>query len=331
MRRQGDTARVKGASRPLGVAIATLALGCGTVARADVTPAGTLIRNIASASFSAESGDTSIKSNAVSTRVGELLDVRLTPKADGPIAIPANPAPGFGISFALSNSGNGTEAFSIEGAVPGAASGPSVAVDVDGNGIYDPAVDIDLPSGGRTPALPAGGRLDLIVRFTSPPTQDGIIQLTARAVTGTGTAGTLLAGIGDDGSDATVGKTDAAARAEQPFIMPSNHRDSDLATLTKSQAVMAPDGTETAMTGATITYRLELATTGREMLADAEIADRIPTGTRYVPGSIRLNGAATSDAADSDAALFDGAQIRVALGDLSQPTTQVVTFQVIIQ
>ena len=95
--------------------------------------------------------------------------------------------------------------------------------------------------------------------------------------------------------------------------------------------MVAPDGSAAAVSGATITYRLDLTTTGSETLNDAEIIDPIPAGTTYVPGSIRLNGVATSDAGDSDAAIFDGTQIRVALGDLSQTTTQVVTFQVIIQ
>jgi len=331
MRRPGETAGVKDASRLLGVAVATLALCCGTVARADPTPAGTRVTNIASANFNVDGEQASIKSNSVSTRIGEVLDVHLTPKSGGEAVIPTRPDPNFGIAFTLSNSGNGTEAFIIRGTVPGAAASPSVAVDVDGNGVYDPAVDIDLPSDGRTPALPAGGSLALLLRLPVAPSQDGTITLSARAVSGSGTPGTFLPGIGDDGSDATVGKTDAVAQADIPFILRSDERDRDPATLTKSQTVVAPDGTDAAVTGATITYRLELATTSRDTLADAEIADRIPTGTRYVPGSIRLNGAATSDAADSDAAQFDGAQIRVALGDLSQPTTQVVTFQVTIQ
>lgn len=332
MRRTGETARVKGASRLLGVAVAALTLCGGAVAHAAPTPAGTQIRNIASARFEVDGAPASIPSNLVITLVDELLDVQLRPKTNDPVKVPDRTAPDFGVPFILTNSGNGTEAFILSVTVPGEAVSPSVAIDVDGNGVYDPAVDIDLSATGQTPPLAPGASLDLLVRFGTAPTKTGVIDLSARAATGNGTPGTRFNGAGDSGTMAIVGQTDALASVQTPFSLQSiTPRDSDLATLVKSQTVRAPDGTDSAISGATITYRLELATTGLEALEDAEIVDPIPAGTRYVPGSLHLNGAARSDAADSDAAQFDGAQIRVALGDLSQPTTQVVTFQVIIQ
>ncbi|MEI9849934.1 MAG: hypothetical protein WDN24_02545 [Sphingomonas sp.] len=56
-----------------------------------------------------------------------------------------------------------------------------------------------------------------------------------------------------------------------------------------------------------------------------------PPGTDYVPGSIRLDGTALTDAADADAGSFDGAGVRVALGDVAAPATRRIEFQVKIQ
>jgi len=331
MRRQGGKLANK-TSGLLGVAIAALALSCAVDARANGTPAGTVVRNIASANFTVDGEQATIPSNPVATRINELLDLQLAPKSEGSIPVPFQLPSDFGVPFILTNSGNGTEAFLVTASVPeDEGLSLSVAIDVDGNGAYDPAVDIIL-SDGRTPAVAADKSLNLLVRFARAPAASGRILLAARSVTGSGTTAKLVPGEGDDGTDAIVGRTTASATFSEPFTLVDAPVivQSEPASLTKTQTVDAPDGSNAAVQGATITYKLELRTTGTETLANAEIVDAIPAGTAYVPGSIRINGAATSDVTDSDAALFDGAAIHVAFGDISQPTTQVVTFQVTI-
>ncbi len=83
------------------------------------------------------------------------------------------------------------------------------------------------------------------------------------------------------------------------------------------------------VSGAIVTYRLEAAF---PVAAPAVVIDdAIPAGTVFVPGSVTLDGAAQSDAADVDAARFDGTAVRVALGDQPGGTTRIVRFQVRIK
>ncbi len=168
------------------------------------------------------------------------------------------------------------------------------------------------------------------MRFASTPAQSGTLTVEAYTASGNGSYATVIPGKGDDGVDAIIGHMDSGSVAIA-FQPRDGDRTSEPATLIKSQSVRAPDGSAAAVPDAIISYRLALATTGRETLTEAEIADAIPAGTLYVPASITIDGVAASDAKDSDAALFDGTAIHVALGDINQPTTRVVTFQVKIQ
>jgi len=61
---------------------------------------------------------------------------------------------------------------------------------------------------------------------------------------------------------------------------------------------------------------------------DAVIADAIPAGTIYVPGSLKLDGAAVSDTGDGDAGVFDGQRVSVRLGNVASPAVRTVSFQV---
>ncbi|MDB5715762.1 MAG: proprotein convertase [Sphingomonadales bacterium] len=306
------------------VAFAILAATTVTTAHAG-TAAGTPITNVAAIFFSLNGTTTSITSNNVTIRVDEVLDVSLTPTPDSTVSIPTDLS-GFGVPFLLTNGGNGTEAFTLTGDVAGQVLPITVAIDVDGNGAFDPAVDTVLPVTGVTPAIPSGATLKLLARFGTSPTAASVLSLHARAVTGSGARSTEFARRGDDGTDAIVGNTTASATASVPFVIGMLP-----ATLHKSQAVLAPDGTASPISGATITYRLELTTMGGASLSEAELVDQIPAGTLYRAGSIRIDGAAASDAQDQDDARFDGAAIHIAFGNIIQPTTHVVTFQVTIQ
>ena len=78
-----------------------------------------------------------------------------------------------------------------------------------------------------------------------------------------------------------------------------------------------------------VTYTLDAAFPAAT--AGVRIADPVPQGTRYVPGSLTLDGAALSDAADADAGQADGSTIAVTLGTVPTPITHRVQFQVQIQ
>jgi len=109
--------------------------------------------------------------------------------------------------------------------------------------------------------------------------------------------------------------------------------------------VRAADGSQNAVRDSVITYTLEARFTAA--VTGARIADPIPAGTVFVPGSLTLDGAPLSDAADGDAGRFDatgtaqtgGAQtggtqgpgIAVALGQVAAASVHTVQFKAKIQ
>lgn len=290
------------------------------------TSAGSAVVNTAAATYEMDGVSGRATSNIASTTIIEVLDLTLRNMASADVSVDAQDAATFAVPFVLTNTGNGTEAFQVEATAPNEQIAPIVAVDVDGNGTYDPAVDTAL-SGQITPSLASGAHLNLLLRFAQMPTSAGSATITARAITGSGTPGTVSVGTGDGGTDALVGQTYALA------VLPINYRLGpaiSAAQLVKSQMVRAPDGSDTPVSGALVTYRLALTVGGQAALSDAKIVDAIPAGTVFVPGSIRIEDLAASDVADADAAFFDGQAIHIALGEISQPTTRVVTFQVTI-
>lgn len=111
-----------------------------TVAHADGVDAGTLIENTASATYDGGDGLVTIPSNTVAVRVDELLDVTLTSLNSGSVA--AEPGTAV-LTFELTNNANGPEAYSLTAnpAVPGNdfdTTVDAIAVDTNGNGVYDP-------------------------------------------------------------------------------------------------------------------------------------------------------------------------------------------------
>ena len=53
--------------------------------------------------------------------------------------------------------------------------------------------------------------------------------------------------------------------------------------------------------------------------------------TTFVPGSLRLDDTALSDAADADAGSCDGRTVDIALGDAAPAVVRTIQFQVQIQ
>jgi uncharacterized repeat protein (TIGR01451 family) len=294
-----------------------------------VTPACTAIPNIATAVFALGDAPRTLKSNVASITVDELLDLKLTASASS-IAIPRGELTG--LSFALTNSGNGREAFLLDGTIDGTdASLEGFALDRDGDGHFDPATDLAIARGAATPLLAPGATVPLLALVRAGnAAATATLTVTARAATGSGRAGSDFAGHGDSGCDAVVGATTAAASTAVALTVGDTVDDSQIA-LIKSQRIAAPNGGTDPVKGATVTYTIESRFGGTGVVRAARLADPIPPGTVYVPGSLRLDGASLSDAADADKGDFDGTSIRVALGDVPAPVTRTIQFQVTIQ
>ena len=156
----------------------------------------------------------------------------------------------------------------------------------------------------------------------------GRSQLTATSVTGSGTPGTVFAGLGDGGVDAVVGTTGGEASDTGEYLV------SDvLISIVKAQAVADQFGGTEPIPGATLTYTITVEVQSAGTATASVVRDPIPTFTTFVPGSITLNGGALTDIADADAGELEAGtpQVVVRLGDLTQADgVQTIVFQVTI-
>lgn len=300
-----------------------------TIATPIGTPAGTPIVNTAGLRYDVDGTAQSTSSNTVTIIVAERLDVALVRDGQGAIVVSAQPV---AIPLTLTNLDNGAESFVLAASVsPGMATLRALVIDTDGDGLYDPAKDV-APVDGKTPLLSPGQSLKLLAILVATPdggATNAVLTVTARSTTGSGATGNVYPSAGDGGGDAVVGPTGALATVSVPL-------GTALAgpVLLKSQSVRAADGSQTAVRDAVITYTLEARFT--DAVSGARIADPIPVGTVFVPGSLTLDGAPLSDGADDDAGRFDpssaqGAGVTVALGRVAAGSSHTVQFKAKIQ
>ena len=319
-------------SAPARLTAASLLLSASfgaTAAHAAGVVAGTQIANTATATYDSGAASISIQSNTVTVRVDELLNVAVS-------SLSANPtAAGSGttvLTYQITNTGNGPEAFDLSAITTVSGNGfdpslQSIAYDTNSNGTYDPGTDVILATGAPTPALAPDTSLTVFVLTTLPSGatdgQTGQVQLSATAKTGSGTPGTVFAGQGEGGGDAVVGAStalDSALATEIARLAAVN--------LTKSATILDPFGTQQPVPGAIITYSLLAMVSGAGTATNLNVADVIPTGTTYQPGTLTLDGAALSDATDGDAGRASSAGIAVGVGTVAGGTSKTVAFKV---
>ena len=293
--------------------------------------AGTLIENTATATYKSGTATGTVTSNKVTVKVDELLDVAVTTLSTAP-ATASSGTPAV-LIYSVTNSGNGPEAFNLAGdpTISGNAFNTaikSVVLDSNNNGVYDPGVDTVLTAGAlATPVLDPDKSIKVFILANLPAdaadAETSQVRLTATAQTGSGTPGTSFAGKGEGGGDAVVGLTTAKDNALATVV-------ASLANiaLTKSATILDPFGTAKPVPGAVVTYSLAAKVTGSGSLEGLHVIDTIPAGTTYVPGSLKLDAAALTDAADSDTGIGGADGIDVTLGKITGGTTKTVVFAV---
>lgn len=308
---------------------ASAALGASQAQAAGVT-AGTLIQNTASASYGSGSSTTTVNSNTVSIRVDELLDVAVSSLNAAAVPLASTAV----LTYRIDNTGNGSEAFSINVSPTVSGNGfdatvQTIAIDSNDNGTYEPGVDTVITNGGSTPALAADGSTRVFVVVAQPSgTADGAasqVRVTAQALTGAGTPGTSFAGQGQGGGDAVVGATTANANALGSLIASSAS-----VALVKSYVVVDPFGGAKPVPGAVVTFTIAATASGSGTVNDLHVIDAIPTGTTYVANSVTLEGASQTDATDGDAATASSTGIDVTIGTLAGGASRSVTFKTTI-
>ena len=317
--------------------LAVLGLFASTQSHAVGALAGTDILNNAQVTYTVGATTATANSNTVTVRVAEILDV-VTTLQSGTVSV----APGATsqvLVFRVTNTGNGPQKFklTLNSALPGdefdpVPATPAIYFDTDGNGVLS-AADTPYVAGSNEPLLAPDGFVTVLVVNNIPTGlttgNRGLSQLKADCRIGTGTPGTVFAGQGAGGTDAVVGTTGASSFKNGQYIV------ADVTVVAnKTVTVLDPFGGTRPIPGARLTYQIVVTASGTGTATASAVIDLIPPNTQYVAGSLRLNGAALTDAADADAGSFiasPSAQIRVTLGNLTQASgPQTVQFAVTI-
>ena len=308
------------------------ALSLASPAYATGTRAGTVIDNTATATYDQGGTPVVVDSNLNSLTVDELLDTVIDWE-DG-ANVPTTPgATGTPLTFTLTNTGNGREAFVLStiSTLGGDNYDPtavSIVID-DGDGVYEPGIDVVYVSGAGNPVLDPDAIITIFVVANTPgglsDGDRGGLRLVAAAATGTGAPGTTFPNAGEGGGDAVAGTTGADGSDDGYYQVAAA-----TVGLTKTATVLDPFGGSNAVPGSIITYQLVANTLGGGSLPNLAINDGIPTGTTYRSGTLTLGGSPLTDATDADAGRFTSNAISVSLGTVAGGQTRTVTFQVII-
>jgi uncharacterized repeat protein (TIGR01451 family) len=320
----------------LGALTLVAVLGSGQ-AFAVGAPAGTNIDNTAQVTYSVGSLSATATSNTSSVMVAEILDVVVTLQTPSvPVIAGATQQE---MLYRVTNAGNGPETLRLQmTSVLGGddfdptASSPSIYFDTDASGDLSPG-DTPYVAGNNDPVLNADAFITILVVNDIPAGavdgNRGLSRLTADARTGVGTAGTNYAGQGANGTDAVVGTTGADGEATGEYLIAGI-----AVAAVKSQAVADQFGGTRPVPGARINYTVIVTATGTGSATSSVFNDDIPANTTYVPGTLRLNSLALSDATDADAGDFitaPNARLRVQLGTLTAASgPQAIQFAVII-
>lgn len=315
------------------------ALATASAASALGTVAGTDIDNTAEVSYEVAGAEVSEVSNTLRVTVAEILDVDVTLRSPPKPVSPGDTSEE--LLFTVTNIGNGSEAFAllVDSALAGDNFDPtpsaptSIYFDTDGSGDLSPG-DTQYNPGVNDPLLAPDAAVDILIVNDIPATaadgERGFSLLDATATTGSGAPGTVFAGAGDGGVDALAGTSGATDADTGEYIVSDVRLD-----LVKSATVSDPFGGSVPVPGAQITYAIVVTPSGSGTASLSTFNDRIPANTSYVPGTLRLNGAALTDAPDADAGqlvtLGADLAINVEFGDLTSASgPQTVEFTVMI-
>jgi uncharacterized repeat protein (TIGR01451 family) len=301
------------------------------------TAAGTLITNTATANYQVSGVAATPIVAAIAFNVDEIIDVQIvSTDASGLIDVDT-PATDEVLTFEISNTGNGTEDFTLvfDDALAGDQfdpTGTTLFVESNGTlGLQATGGSPDTVYVGSVGNIAAGGTLTVYVQADIPGAlthlDEGDVQLTVEPTTagaGGAAAGTVLAGLGDTGVDAIVGNTQDNNNNDATGTYRIN-----TVTVDMTKAVLliddgfdgSPSLTDLYIPTAIVTYRITVDITGGS-ITNLVITDPIPTNTTYVTGSIFVNangGGSTlqTDTVDGDFADFTDPTITVDIGAAS--------------
>jgi uncharacterized repeat protein (TIGR01451 family) len=264
-----------------------LALAAPSPARRQATPADALISNRAESTYRDDEGNEyGTVSQTVTVTVRAVSAVNVTPDEAEPSAAVA-PDERAARIFRVCNNGNTPDLYTLTRAEVSAPSSlHSLHFDADNTGTL---TDADTPAtlnSTLSPRLNPGACVNVIAVVDVNGAATGAhltIRLTARSNVST----TANGAVSDDGTIVnTVGERARLTDPANPALPPLK--------LVNERARVAAAPSESL--DYTISFRNSGSVTARNVL----LADDLPAGVEYVPGSMRLGGRALTDAPDAD-------------------------------
>ena len=276
-------------------------------AHAAAPSAGTNISNIASASYTDSNGSNkTVTSNVVSTTVLQVASFTLiadqtkTANANGQVSL----------SHTLTNTGNGTDTFTVAVVNNDTRNNTTDKFDFSGLNVYLDANKDGVPD-SQTPVtsvtLAAGQSVNLIVQATTASnnvTAGDLGKLTVSAISGFDTSVTAK-------NVDTVKITNGA-----------------VISLLKSASVSNVDATSSSPAAREVEYTLAYQNTGNTTATNVTITDVLPSSLTYVAGSATVNGTAVSDAADADGYNFTSGTATLVIPTVVANSSGVLKFKV---
>lgn len=301
------------------------------------TSAGIDISNTASVDYAIAGSSSTATSNTVTFRVDEKLDVNVSWQDAANVAA-GTPDSNQVLTYLLTNTGNGNDSYTlnVQNTLGGDQFNPvlvDIYLDANGNGIFNPGADTLYNAGINDPVLGADASQAIFVRNNIPAGQVtgdlGNSQLVATSNTGSGIPGTAFANAGDNSSDAIVGTSGGTSNAIGSYEIANTN-----VGLVKSVVITDPFGGNQPVTGATMTYNIDVSVAGPGVANNVVFTDPLPANTTYTANTLTLNATALTDVADADAGDVAGTTpntVTVNLGNLTQGSPiQTITFEVII-
>lgn len=303
------------------------------------------MQNTATVTFSIGSGPQQSVTTAPATfTVVEIINATLTWQ-DAANVVTTSPDTGRALAFVLTNTGNGTESFSLarNDAVAGdqfdpvASSAGALYLESGaqpGLQLTGPNADVAYVGGTNDPQLaPDASRVVYVVSNIPAALASGSVGraeliASSRTAGAAGAApGTTLAGLGQGGVDAVVGASRAQARATGGYVASGV----GVAIAKSIIGVVDPAGGSTVRSGSVLTYRVVLTVSGSGLVQNLVVDDPLPANTAFVANSISVDGVAASDAIDADRADFSAGVVRARFGDTAAPVVHTIEFRVTVQ
>ena len=288
------------------------------------TKAGYLVNNSAKIEYNLNGILLNVNSNTDSFVVDRVVDINTVWQDSSAIKVSAGDKARV-LTFLITNEGNSEDNITLstlhENNSTFKAQNVKLFEDSNGNGIFDKESDLEISSlnlnedANKTIFIVAD-----IPNDNVPPGSESKEELIATS--------NAVASTGDDNKN----KIDTVIRTKKDSATGVYSIWEYWLESKKSATIHSEDNT--THTGSKITYKIELSIGGNssnKKLLNINFADAIPSGTKYLPNSLKLNTHALTDANDSDQGFFDNNSIKIHINKIENSEKKSIEFDVIVQ